>query len=190
MFSRILSKRILFFFLYSSSVYSFFKFYFIFKLYKIVLVLPNIKMNHFKNNSKSNHPSPIALHNYRPWKITVPKRFVGFPGGSEGKENPYYPAVTSHFHFPSLRIYLFWKFLILYVGLPRWLSGKESACQHKRHGSHPWVEMIPWRRKWQPTPAFLPGKSHGQRSLVGYSPWDHKELDTNEQLTQKGHNLT
>jgi len=95
---------------------------------------------------------------------------VGFPGGSEGKENPYYPAVTSHFHFPSLRIYLFWKFLILYVGLPRWLSGKESACQHKRHGSHPWVEMIPWRRKWQPTPAFLPGKSHGQRSLAGYSP--------------------
>ena len=53
---------------------------------------------------------------------------MGFPGGSEGKENPYYPAVTSHFHFPSLRIYLFWKFLILYVGLPRWLSGKESAC--------------------------------------------------------------
>ena len=40
-----------------------------------------------------------------------------------------------------------------------------------------------WRRKWQPTPVFLPGESHGQRSLVGYSPWDHKELDTTEQLT-------
>ena len=35
----------------------------------------------------------------------------------------------------------------------------------------PWVKMIPWRRKWQPTPGFLPGKSHGQRTLVGYSPW-------------------
>ena len=38
----------------------------------------------------------------------------------------------------------------------------------------------PWRRKWQSTPVFLPGKSHGQRSLVGYSPWGHKELDTTE----------
>ena len=37
---------------------------------------------------------------------------------------------------------------------------------------------IPWRRTWQPTPVFLPGKSHGQRSLVGYSSWDYKESDT------------
>ena len=54
-------------------------------------------------------------------------------------------------------------------GLPKWLSGKESACQCRRHFD-PWVGKIPWRRKWQPTPVFLPGKSHGQRSLVGYSP--------------------
>ena len=40
----------------------------------------------------------------------------------------------------------------------------------------PWVGKIPWRRKWQPTPVFLPGKSHGQRSLVGYSPWGHKRV--------------
>ena len=40
------------------------------------------------------------------------------------------------------------------------------------------VGKIPWRRKWQPTPVFLPGESHGQRSLVGYSPWGHKESDT------------
>ena len=38
----------------------------------------------------------------------------------------------------------------------------------------------PWRRAWQPTPVFLPGESHGQRSLVGYSPWCRKELDTTE----------
>ena len=38
-----------------------------------------------------------------------------------------------------------------------------------------WVGKIPWRRAWQPTPVFLPGESHGQRSLVGYSPWGHKE---------------
>ena len=43
--------------------------------------------------------------------------------------------------------------------------------------------MIPWR-KWQTTPGFLPGKYHGQSSLVGYSPWGPKDLDTTEQLTQ------
>ena len=43
--------------------------------------------------------------------------------------------------------------------------------------------QIPWRRKWQPTPLFLPGESHGQRSLVGYGPWGCKELDTTEWLT-------
>ena len=41
----------------------------------------------------------------------------------------------------------------------------------------PWVGKILWRRKWQPTPVLLPGKSHGWRSMVGYSPWGHKELD-------------
>ena len=46
-----------------------------------------------------------------------------------------------------------------------------------RHGFDPWVGKIPWRRKWQPTPVFLPGESHGQRSLVGYSLWGCKELD-------------
>ena len=46
----------------------------------------------------------------------------------------------------------------------------------------PWVGTIPWRRKWQPTPVFLLEKFHGQRSLAGYSPWGHKELDTSEQM--------
>ena len=63
-------------------------------------------------------------------------------------------------------------------GLPKWCSGKESTCQCKRHRLNPWVKKIPWRRKWQPTLVFLLGKSHGQRSLEGYSPWSHKELDT------------
>ena len=49
-------------------------------------------------------------------------------------------------------------------------------------GFNPWVGKIPWRRKWQSTPVLLPGKSHGQRSLVGYSPQGRKELDTTEQL--------
>ena len=42
------------------------------------------------------------------------------------------------------------------------------------------VRKIPWGRKWQATPVFLPGKSNGQRNLAGYSPWGHKELDTTE----------
>ena len=57
------------------------------------------------------------------------------------------------------------------LGIPRWLSGTESACQYrrrKRHGFDPWVGRIPWRRKWQPPPVFLLGKSHGQTSLMGH----------------------
>ena len=65
-------------------------------------------------------------------------------------------------------------------GLPWWFSGKESTCSAGATGDpmfNPWVRKIPWRRAWQPTPVCLPGESHGQRSLVGYSPWGHKELD-------------
>ena len=58
-----------------------------------------------------------------------------------------------------------------------------SIClQGGRPGFNPWVGKIPWRRKWQPTPVFLPGESHGRRSLVGYSPWVSKESDTTERL--------
>ena len=53
--------------------------------------------------------------------------------------------------------------------LPQWLSGKEPAYQCKRCRFNPWVGKILWRRKWQHTPVFLPGKSYGQRSLAGYS---------------------
>ena len=49
-------------------------------------------------------------------------------------------------------------------------------------GFDPWVDKIPWRREWQPTPIFLPGKSHGQRSLAGCSPQGHKESDKTERL--------
>ena len=46
----------------------------------------------------------------------------------------------------------------------------------------PWVNKIPWRREWQPNPIFLPGKSHGQRSLAGFSPRGHKESDKTEMI--------
>ena len=64
-------------------------------------------------------------------------------------------------------------------GQPGGSDSKESACNAGELGSTP----IPWRRKWQPTPVFLPGEFHGQRCLAGYSPWGHKELDTTGQLT-------
>ena len=61
-------------------------------------------------------------------------------------------------------------------------SGKESACQcrmYKRNRLNPWVWKIPWNRKWQPTPVFLPGKFHGQRSLAGYH-YLGPQIDTTE----------
>ena len=62
----------------------------------------------------------------------------------------------------------------------RLCSDKESACQCRRRGFDPWLGKILWSRKWEPTPVFLPGESHGQKSLVGYSPRGSKELDTAE----------
>ena len=66
-------------------------------------------------------------------------------------------------------------------GFPDGSSGKEPACEYmncRRCRFDPWVRKIPWRRAWQPTLVFLPGESHGQRSLAGYSPWGRAELDT------------
>ena len=64
-------------------------------------------------------------------------------------------------------------------GFPGGAGGKEPTCQcrrRKRRGFNLWVRKMPWRRAWQPTPGFLPGESHGQRSLAGYSPWGCKEI--------------
>ena len=61
-------------------------------------------------------------------------------------------------------------------------DSKASACNMGDPGTIPGLGRFPWRRKWQPTPVLLPGKFHGLRSLVGYSPWGCKESDTSEQL--------
>ena len=68
-----------------------------------------------------------------------------------------------------------------FCGFPNGASGKDPAyrCRRwKRHRLNPWDGKIPWKRTWQPTPVFLLGESHGQRSLVVSSPQDHKESDT------------
>ena len=75
-------------------------------------------------------------------------------------------------------------------GFPGEAIGKEPAGQcrrNKRCRFNPWVGKIHWRRAWQPTSVFLPGESHGQRSLEGYSPWGHKESDKMSNLARIGH---
>ena len=62
------------------------------------------------------------------------------------------------------------------MDFPGGSSSKESACNAGHLGLIPGLGRFPWRRAWQPTPVFLAGKSHGQRSLVGYSPWGHKRI--------------
>ena len=64
--------------------------------------------------------------------------------------------------------------LILELGLPWWLSAKEPTCQCRRHEFNLRVRKIPWKRKWQPNPVFLPRKYHVQRNLAGCSSWGHK----------------
>ena len=81
----------------------------------------------------------------------------------------------------SFNINIFGEYFQITFGLPRWQSG-ESFCQCWRCGFDPWVRQICWRRKWQSTPVFFPGKFHGQRSLVGYSARSCKELDMAEWL--------
>ena len=88
------------------------------------------------------------------------------------------PNFFFHFNFWQLG------WISLFKGFPRGTSGKEPACQcrrPKRLSFDPWVGNIPWRRPWQHFPVFFfPGKSHGQKSLTGYSPCSSKELDTTE----------
>ena len=69
------------------------------------------------------------------------------------------------------------------VGLPWWLKWRGISLQCGRPRFDPWVGKMLWRREWQPAPVFLPGESHAQRSLAGYSPWGHKESDMTEQIT-------
>ena len=71
------------------------------------------------------------------------------------------------------------------MGLPLWLSGLRICLhcrRHRRRSFDSWVGKIPWIRKLQPAPVFLPGESHGLRSLSGYSPKGRKELGMTEQL--------
>ena len=92
------------------------------------------------------------------------------------------PTLTGRFFTTSFT----WETHIVYCasmnlnGFPGGSDVKEPTCNAGRPGFNPWVGKIPWIREWQLTPAFFPGEFHGQKSLVGYSPCDHKESDTTE----------
>ena len=74
-------------------------------------------------------------------------------------------------------------YIHILLGFPGDSDGKESASNVGDLAFDPCVRIIPWRREWLPTPVFLPGEFHGQRSLAGCSPWGCKESDTTERLT-------
>ena len=100
--------------------------------------------------------------------------------------NPHPSRFSSHNLLNTIILYSFFSIVLLtfyyyqlYIikcGLLWWLSGKESASQCGRHGFNLGVRKISQRRKWQPSLVFLPGKSHGQKNLVGYSPQGHKRV--------------
>ena len=126
-------------------------------------------------------PRPTASLPSDPWKCHL--FHDGFPSFS-----PYQPLTlpklppfvflpnTNHclkhcaLFFFGYGLHLFFLYSLatnrMYVWIPRWLCGKESACQSSRRELDPWDRKIPWSRKWRPTPVFLPGKLHGQRNLV------------------------
>ena len=84
---------------------------------------------------------------------------------------------------PGSSFHLISQYTTQHENFPSSSVGKRTHRQCKRHGFDPWVRKIPWRRKWQPAPAFLPGEFHGQRSLAGCRPWGHTESDMTERLT-------
>ena len=89
-----------------------------------------------------------------------------------------------HIHYsPGCKSKWWSIYIYIHICFPGGASGKESTCQCKRHRRHefnPWDRKTPWSTKWQPTPGLLPGESHGQRRLAGYSPLDCRESDMTE----------
>ena len=125
-------------------------------------------------------------HRFNPWVGKIPKRRAQEPTAmllareSLGQRSLAGYSPQGHKESDAIEVT---ENAFLHTGLPRWHNGEESACQCgrcKRCRFDPQVRKIPWSRKWQPIPVFLPGKFHGQRSLAGNSPQGHKQLDTTE----------
>ena len=139
-----------------------------------------IKLRKYRTKPKQN-----VSHHFSKSILGRPNCFFFLKTGSSkdiiyvnGSASTYRVAIYTYIH----RV---WSF-------PGGASGKEPTCQcrrPKRHGFYPWVGKSPWRRKWQPIPVFLPGKSHGQRSLGGYSPQGHEGSDMADRLSTHIHTM-
>ena len=108
------------------------------------------------------------------WFLSLPHPRLGQRTGLQtAHSQEWSPSKTSNYRDLIQRYgingqQLMMTFKYSFTGIfPWWLSSGESICQRRRCGFNVWVGKLPWRRKWQPTPVFLPGKSYGQRSLAG-----------------------
>ena len=139
------------------------------------------KENHLWQLQKLQHPQTFIL-----LEKCVSFHQIFWCARNHSKEVWKYPNCSWHISIPfnSFRLpqlserMLYKRNFFFFFNVPRWLSGKESTCLCKRRGFGSWVSKILWRRKWQSTPIFLPGKSHGQRRLVGYSPMGLQKSQT------------
>ena len=116
-----------------------------------------------------SQPNSASDSTQEEWTVVIISLLCGQQDGCEARTLP----LSSLDLYPTAPIF----------GFPGGASGKEPACQcrrHKRRRFDPYVGKIPWRREWQPTPVFLSGEAHGLKSLGNCSPWGHKELDTIE----------
>ena len=164
------------------------------KLYGEAVSLPSLQL---KRDSKTSSLTPEIWAfppAHLPLHAPVPVRpFQGenipesFPQNERPDHSPFFfifPILTGLGRKLKLRTDL-WAFTLFppWLGLAGGSDGKDSVCNLGDRGVQPLGWADPWRREWKPTPVFLPGESHGQRSLAGYSPWGHKESDPTEHWT-------
>ena len=134
--------------------------------------------SYLKLNINYKNKSYVKFTSWNYFKI-----FISFPVTrdfslcSSMYHHPYPPYWLLYFSLLFLPLQSWYSITVCKrkTGLPWWLRQYRVCLQCERPGFSPWVMKIPWRRKWQPTPMLLPGKSHGWRSLEGYSPWDCKQ---------------
>ena len=136
------------------------------------------------------HGIPMALQLLFLIEIVIPPPLFFFLVMSFKAQIKYFTVQPSIVIADSCVVFSnFVQFIYMYLHsrTSGWPGGKESTSQWKRCRFNPWVGKIPWRRKWQPSLVFLPGKSHGQKNLAGYSSWGPKGVRHN--LATKHNNL-
>ena len=122
--------------------------------------------------------SPLYFNKPLLHKSSERSSLISGPGLNSSPPEAKNPGVFVWFS-TTLHLYVLFR-------LPWRLIGRETPAVPEMQQPQVWsLGRIPWRRRWHPTPVFLPGKFHGQRSLAGYSPWGHKEWGTTEATEQQ-----